>query len=149
MSKIQSIRDALAGGPLAFRKLHEAVGGVDKQLRDLLYAYGREIKVGKDDDRTVSLKARRSPPPKRKKPAGKSAKKTTRRPFKKLADRLASSGNGASLRDLVLDNFLVAGAELRKAVRDQVDGVEDDEILMTALANHERAEQLHAAARTA
>ena len=63
MSKTQQIRDALAAGPLAFRKLHEQIGGDDMKLRDLLFnlKYRGQVKIGNDEDKTVSL--RRAPPP--------------------------------------------------------------------------------------
>jgi len=61
MSKIQQIRDALAAGPLTFRDLHLKIGGDDKKLRDLLYAYTGQVKVGDDEDKTVKL-LRATPP---------------------------------------------------------------------------------------
>jgi len=71
MSKIQQIRDALAAGPLTFRDLHLKIGGDDKKLRDLLYAYTGQVKVGDDEDKTVKLLRATPPGAKRKKPAGK------------------------------------------------------------------------------
>jgi len=142
MSKTQQIRDALAAGPLAFRKLHEQIGGDDMKLRDLLFnlKYRGQVKIGNDEDKTVSL--RRAPPQgKSKKPAGKKGKRV-KRPYKRLAEKHSRKSNGADIGALALDNYLGAGALLRQAIEDGVDSLDDNFALRNALANHERAEQI-------
>lgn len=154
MSKIQQIRDALANGPLAFRKLHEQIGGEDKKLRDLLYAYKAEFKVGGDDDRTITATGRRAPPrSKGKKPAGKKGKRV-KRPYKKIAERVARASrltpdSSRDLGSLALTNYRAAGALLRQAVVDGVDGLDENLALRNAIDNHDRAEQILNAARGA
>jgi hypothetical protein len=146
MSKSQTIRDALAGGALTFRELHLKIGGDDKKLYDLCcYLRGRgEIKIAGDEDKTVSLSARRAPPRKGKRSAGK---KTVNRPYKRLADRHAPAANDADLRALALDNYIGASALLRQAVEDGVEDLAVAHGLRNALANHDRAEKLLAAAK--
>ena len=74
-----------------------------------------------------------------------------KRPYKRIADKHAvrSAANGADLSALVLDNLLAAGIELRQAIEDQVEGLEEDAVIQSALANLERAEKILAAARGA
>jgi len=153
MTATQTIRDTLAGGPLPFRQLHLKIGGDDRKLYDLCcYLRGRsEIKIATDEDKTITLlksgggkRAARNG----KKPAGK---KAVKRPYKRIAQKHAArhNANGADLGALVLDNLLAAAAELRQAIRDQVEGLEEDAVIQSALANLERAEKIHAAARGA
>lgn len=132
MSTAKDVRAALASGPLAFRKLHEKVGGDDMKLRKALsnLEYTGWLTVGEDEDRTVSLKARRAG----KKPAGKrggkavkksaprSSRRSAKRPYKALAD-------------------------LRRVLKEQVENIEDNPVMQFALTNYERAENLYAAAR--
>ena len=148
MSKTQTIRDALAGGPLAFRKLHLEIGGDDKKLIDLCcYLRTRgEIKIAADEDRTITLlksgggkRAAR----KGKKPAGK---KAVKRPYKRLADK-AARHNDSDLPALALDNYIGAGALLRQAIEDGVEDLDNAHGIRAALANHDRAEKLLAAAK--
>ena len=150
MSKSQNIRDALAGGPLSFRDLHLKIGGDDKKLTDLCcYLRTRgEIKIGSDEDRTVTLL--RSGGGKRaarkgKRPAGK---KAVKRPFKRLAEKVARR-KLIDLPALALDNYLGAGALLCQAVEDGVEDLTVAHGLRNALANHDRAEKILAAARGA
>jgi hypothetical protein len=148
MTKTHAIRDALAGGPLAFRQLHLKIGGDDKKLNDLCcYLRTRgELKIGGDEDHTITLLksggGTRSSR-KGKKPAGK---RIVKRPYKRLADKTAAR-NGADLRALALDNYVGAGALLRQAIEDGVEDLENALGLRAALANHDRAERLLAAAR--
>jgi len=162
MSRIQQVRDALAAGPIPFRDLHLKIGGDDVKLRQTLYGmtHAGEVKVGDDEDKTVKL-LRSTPQGKRKKPAHKSLRrfqrrmnkgKHVKRPYKKLAQRVAGSSlrpHPSSLPDLALANYLGAGALLRQAIEDQVDGLDDNFALRNAVANHERAEQILDAARPA
>ena len=153
MSKTQTIRDALAAGPVAFKKLHETVGGTDKQLGDLLmYLRGKgEVKIGTDDEKTITLK-RRATPPQGKKPAKKAGKRAGRKAvktYRDLADKHAN-GNGSrgvnGYNKIALDNLVGAGALLRQAIEDGVEGLDDNHSLRQAIANQERAEKLLQAA---
>jgi len=147
MSKTQTIRDALAGGPLAFRQLHLKIGGDDKKLYDLCcYLRTRgEIKIAADEDRTITLLksgggriARKG-----KRTAGK---KAVKRPYKRLADK-AAQRNSAGLPALALDNYIGAGALLRQAIEDGVEDLKAAIGLRNALANHDRAEKILAATK--
>jgi len=150
MNRTTQIRDALAAGPLAFRKLHEQIGGDDVRLRQTLYAmtHAGEVKVGDDEDKTVKL-LRTPPQGKRKKPAGNKGKHM-KRPYKKLIERVAArKPNGADIGTLALANYLGAGALLRQAIEDGVEDLSECHGLRNAITNHERAEQILNAARAA
>ena len=153
MKKTVMIRDALAGGALPFRQLHLKIGGDKKKLHYLCnYLRTRgELKIAGDEDRTVTLLRSgggKAAPRKSKKPAGK---KAVKRPYKRLVEKHAArhAANGTELGALVLDNLLAAAAELRQAIKDQVEGLEEDAVIQSALANLERAEKILAAARGA
>ena len=147
MSKTQTIRDALAGGPLAFRQLHLKIGGDDKKLTDLCcYLRTRgEVKIGDDEDRTITLL--KSGGGKRAAPKGKKSvgEKAVKRPYKRLAAKVAR--DGAELPALALDNYVAAGALLRQAIEDGVDDLDGALGIRAALANHDRAEKLFIAAK--
>jgi hypothetical protein len=160
MTLPKQIRETLASGPIPFRELHEKIGGADDKLMRACsnLAYKSELTIGNDEDKTITLKSRRTAPPQGrnsrpgKKSAGKKAKRAGngKRPYKRLADRHAGKGaNGVGLKDLVLANYLAAGAELRAAVKNEVEGFEDNPVLVAAIAHHERAEQIHDATRAA
>ena len=77
-----------------------------------------------------------------------------KRPYKRLAQRVAGSSlrphpSSLNLGSLALANYLGAGALLRQAIEDGVDGIEENFALRNAVANHERAEQILTAARPA
>ena len=55
--------------------------------------------------------------------------------------------NGGGLADLALENLIAASESLRAAVRNQVEGAEEDEVLSAALTQMERAERILAATR--
>ena len=151
MSKTQSIRDALAGGPLTFHHLHLKIGGDSKVLSNLcLYLRAKgEVKIGSDEDRTITLLSRRAPPQgRRAKSAGKG--KLMKRPYKRIADKHARarpSSNGADLRSLAAENLIAAGALLRQTIEDGVEGLEQNFAIKHALDNQRRAEQLWQAAQ--
>ena len=164
MSKPQQIRDALAPGPLSFRDLHLKIGGDDAQLRTCLgnMQYKGQLTVARDENKTVTLTGRRAPPQgKGKKPAHKSLRrfqrrmnkgKRVKRPYKRLADGVSRSSlvtrhSSLNLGALALDNYLGAGALLRQAIKDQVEGLADNHALRNAVENHERAEEILNAAR--
>jgi hypothetical protein len=145
MSMTQSIRDALAGGKLTFKKLHETVGGDDIKLKALLSNLKQRgiIKIAKDDERTITL--RKSAPPQggRKKPAGR--KKAVR---KSPARRAGTPGPAEQFRQILVDNIIGAGKLLRQAVEDQVEIDPTNFALRNAMDNHARAEQLYAAGQS-
>jgi len=163
MTKPQQIRDALAPGPLSFRDLHLKIGGDDAQLRKCLsnMQNNGHLNVARDEDKTVTLTVRRAPPRKGKKPAHKSLRrfqrrmnkgKRVKRPYKRLADGVSRSSlvtrhSSLNLGALALDNYLGAGALLRQAIKDQVEGLADNHALRNAVENHERAEEILNAAR--
>jgi hypothetical protein len=145
----KQIKDQLAaaGGKRTFRQLHEEIGGDDAKITKALYnlKYNGKVKVADDDDRTVSLLTRKAAPPqgRRAKPAGK---KAVKRPYKRLAAKVARR-NGVDIPALALDNYIGAGALLRQAIEDGVDDLSTAHGLRNALANHDRAEKILAAAK--
>lgn len=172
MSKAAKIRDALPPGTELNRSgMLDATGIPDKRLDAVLYAFtarGEVLvrdKAGEPHYRidpdykrgTVKKKKAAGTGPKKaaKKKSGKKKERAVRkskdRPFRDLADRYTAKHKKAAerLRELALDNYLVASAELRKVVRDQVEAIEGNPALAAAVAAHERAEGLHAAARSA
>lgn len=78
---------------------------------------------------------------KKKRAARKSAK---RRSLRDIARRVAAGKT--DLRSVVTENLIGAGAMLAIAVRQGVEGIEENPQLLAALQNHERAEKLHEAA---
>ena len=132
------IREALAKGPLAFKKLHEAIGGDDAKLARALgnMKYKGEVKIGDDDDKTIKLLGRKDAPPQGrrsssgKKPAGKRGKKGKKLTIRKIADRMQRTPQAEQFRDIVLDNLIGAGALLRQAVEDGVDGLDQNFSIM-------------------
>ena len=166
MSKTAKIRDALPPGTELNRSgMLDATGIPDKKLNAVLYAFttrgevlvrdkGGEphYRIDPDYKRGGNQKRAAKPGPKKAaKGKKKGVRKNKRRPFKDLADRHVGQKkkNEEHLRTLALDNYLAASAELRKTVRDQVDAIESNPVLAAAIAAHERAEALHAAARSA
>lgn len=72
----------------------------------------------------------------------------TKRPYRRLLKNVTRRvDDDAALRALALENFVAATAQLRTAVRDCVDGADDDPVLSAAIANHDRAARLFHAAR--
>lgn len=78
---------------------------------------------------------------KKKRAARKSAK---RKSLREIARRVAAGK--PDLRAAATENLIGAGAMLAIAVRNGVEGIEENPSLLAALQNHERAEKLHAAA---
>ena len=72
-----------------------------------------------------------------------------KRPYKRLAEKHSRKSNGADIGALALDNYLGAGALLRQAIEDGVDGLDGNFALRNAVDNHQRAEQMLVAARPA
>ncbi len=178
MTQAAKIRDALpAGTELTRSQVLDATGIPEKRLDAVLYAFtargevlvrpkngephyridpdytrgGKKKNVAKAGERK-GAKAQKKGAGKRGARGGKKgARKNQQRPFKDLADRLANRPKKGSerIRDLALENYIAASIELRKAVRDQVDAIESNPVLASAIAAHERAEGLHTAARSA
>ena len=165
MSKTAKIRNALVGGPLPLSQLLEKTGSLGRKSTYDLCCYLRtrgEVTIDTSSDDPVIKLTGRTPTPKRagnksKKPAGRRGKgksiKHARKAGKIVTLRgIARKHIGApviSLCDLALDNYLAAGAQLRVAIKEQVDGVDEDAVLKSALDNHDRAEKMFCAARTA
>lgn len=157
MSKSQDIRDALAGGALTFKQLHEKVGGTDKQLLDLC-CYLRtkgQVKIGSDEDKTITPTGRRGAPPQArraasgKKSAGKKkGGRKTVRSYRQLADKTVNGHKGGGgYQSIVLENLVGAGVLLRQAVEDGVELDANNFGLKHAMDNYERAAKLYKAAQ--
>lgn len=159
MSKAEKIRQALAGGKkLALPEIRELVPGIQSGYITAMVKRGELIAEGEGHKHTYRLNPDYTPdapphahsrPTKRKKRIQghmtmKRARKAARS-GKTLADITARLAQ-PSTRDLALDNYIGASALLRTALRDQVDGLEDNPMLVAALAQHERAEKLVRAA---
>ncbi len=151
MSKTKDVRDALAKGPLTFRKLHETVGGDDIKLLALLrnLQYRGQLKIGTDDERTIKLtgkapKERGTGKPRRRKATAPAIPTPGATSYKDVADRFTSNKPlpADQLRSIILENLIASGAGLRKAVHDQVEGADDNAELRSALDQSERAERL-------
>jgi hypothetical protein len=82
----------------------------------------------------------------RKKTAGKKNGLTYKELAQRARDRKKSNGHG--LEALAVENHLAAGVTLRDYLRGNIDGFEDDKVLVNLVDNHERAESLVKAART-
>jgi len=155
MTKAAKIREALtavAPGGLTLQQLADKTG-ITKLLSANLGAFTQrgEVTAKPDDEGLVRYHIKRDykrgggmpAPRKGTKPAGK---KSVKRPYKRLAIKHAAE-NGADLRVLALDNYIGAGALLRQAIEDGVDDLAAAHGLRAALANHDRAEKLLAAAK--
>lgn len=156
MSKADDIRKALAGGKSLTKEQIAAAVGFTLNNPMTYFARGELISAGPLGNKTYRLNPDRkdtsrapSRPTKRKKRlkghmamqrAGKAA-----RSGKTLAD-IAARLAQPSPRDLALDNYIGASELLRTALRDQVEGLDDNPMLVAALAQHERAEKLVRAA---
>jgi hypothetical protein len=159
MSKAEKIRQALAGGKkLTLPEIREHAPGLKSSYLTAMTKRGELIAEGEGHKHTYRLNPDYTPdapprthprPAKRKKRikghmAMKRARKAVRS-GKTLAD-IAARLREPSARDLALDNYIGASALLRTALRDQVDGLDDNPMLVAALAQHERAEKLVRAA---
>ena len=155
MSKADAIRKALAGGKkLTLPEIREQVPGINGRDVNPLARRGELIAEGQGRKHTYCLNPDYTPdakprPAKRKKRIkGHMAIQRARkagRSGKTLAD-IAARLAQPSPRDLALDNYIGASELLRTALRDQVDGLDDNPMLVAALAQHERAEKLVRAA---
>lgn len=154
MKKAEKIRQALAGGKkLALPEIRERVPGIQSGYITAMVKRGELIAEGEGHKHTYRLNPDYAPdasrPAKRKKRikghmAMQRARKAARN-GKTLAD-IAARLAQPSTRDLALDNYIGASALLRTALRDQVDGLDDNPMLVAVLAQHERAEKLVRAA---
>lgn len=167
MSKTAKIRDALANGPLPLSQLLEKTGSLGRKSTYDLCCYLRtrdEVTIDASSDDPVIKLTGHAPPPNRagnkgKKPAGRRGKHKSKNMKRKHKPKLTyralrekarqPEANGESLPALALDNYLAAGAQLRLAVNEQVEGAAEDAVLKSALDNHDRAEKLLRAARAA
>jgi len=161
MTLAVKLREALpAGTELNRDGMSDATGLTGKRLYNQLYAAttrGELLDRDKNGEKFYRLnpdyqrgghKAKADKP---KKVAGKKGKrkytrKVEKRPYRKL---LKSVSGGAALRDLALDNYLAASALLRTTVGEQVEDVDQNPALTGAIANHDRARTLYAAALAA
>lgn len=150
MSKTAKIREALDAGPLSVQQLTGIIGGTEKQAAALVQYLKSKGQV-KVVDGKVQLHAGRKPAPpqgrreesasKRGKKGGRKAAKT----YKTIADRLKRTPPAEQFRNIILDNLIAAGALLRQAVEDGVDGLDENFAIKNAIANQQRAEQIYQA----
>jgi hypothetical protein len=154
MKKADAIRKALAGGKkLTLAEIREHAPGIKGSDVNRLTQRGELIAEGEGHKHTYRLNPDHTPDPTRidqrkKRIKGHMAMRRARkaaRSGKTLAD-IAARLAQPSTRDLALDNYIGASALLRTALRDQVDGLDDNPMLVAALAQHERAEKLVRAA---
>ena len=160
MSLAAKLRDALpAGTELNRDGMADATGLTGRQLYNQLYAAvarGELLDREKDGEKFWRLNpdyqrkrgGRKPKADKAKKAAGSKGKrkytrKAGKRPYRRL---LKTVGNGVELHALALANYLAASEHLRAAVNEQVEDVEKNPTLSTAVANHDRARTLYAAA---
>ena len=138
MSKSQQIRDALAGGELPIAALHEKIGGPPQKINDLLNFLKTRGEIafrGKGPDRYARLVKRRQGGP----------RPVTRKKHIERTTRPAPASR--SLGDLLEENLIAAGFELRQVVTEQVEDLEKNSELVRAISYHARAEALYKARR--
>lgn len=82
-------------------------------------------------------------PVKRRKKKRAAGHKRHRKSLRDIARRVRKQ---PGLHDIATDNLIGAGAMLAIAVRNGVDGIDENPQLRAALENHERAQKIHAAA---
>lgn len=80
----------------------------------------------------------------KKKRGHKNSRKPARRTMRDIADRLAAAraADKALIEGLAMDNMIEAGIALAAVVRAQVEGLEDNPALMSAVEQQERAAKL-------
>ena len=167
MSLAAKLRDALpAGTELNRDGMSDATGLTGKRLYNQLYAAtarGELLEREKEGEKFYRLNpdyerkrgGRKAKADKPKKAAGargrkdprKYTRKIGKRPYRRLLKRMNGNQESASeLHALALANYLAASALLRTTVGEQVERVEENMALATAVANHDRARSLYAAA---
>jgi hypothetical protein len=154
MKKADAIRKALAGGKkLTLPEIREHAPGLKSSYLTAMTKRGELIAEGEGHKHTYRLNPDHTLDvtridQRKKRIKGHTAMRRARkaaRSGKTLADITARLAQ-PSPRDLALDNYIGASELLRTALRDQVDGLDDNPMLVAALAQHERAEKLVRAA---
>jgi hypothetical protein len=154
MSKADAIRKALAGGKkLTLPEIREHAPGLKSSYLTAMAKRGELIAEGQGHKHTYRLNPDHTLDvtridQRKKRIKGHMAIQRARkaaRSGKTLADITARLAQ-PSPRDLALDNYIGASELLRTALRDQVDGLDDNPMLVAVLAQHERAEKLVRAA---
>lgn len=136
----KKVREALAGieAPgLTMPAISALIGGKATVSVASMVKAGELTMVGEGRKHTYYLNPEFTEPP---------ANKPERKTMKDIARKHVDKPKPATLPELALENLLAAGEQLRVTIRNQVEGVEDDEILTAALTAHERAEKLLSAA---
>ena len=157
MSAKEKIRLTLSGDKkLTRREMREAKGVFSASALARMVKSGEVIAEGEGHKHTYRLNPDFNrdyvmdprPTKRKKRIKGHMAMKRARkaaRSGKTLADITARLAQ-PSTRDLALDAYIGASELLRTALRDQVDGLDDNPMLVAVLAQHERAEKLVRAA---
>ena len=133
----KKVREALTGvkAPgLTLPALSELIGGSAQSSVASMVKTGELVMAGEGRKHTYYLAA-----------ASNGEIKT----MKEVASKHASPKpkNGSGLADLALENLIAAGESLCAAVRNQVEGAEEDEVLSAALTQMGRAQRILAATR--
>ena len=163
MSKTHKIRNALAGGQLPLSQLLEKTGSLGRKSTYDLCCYLRtrgEVTIDtSSDDPVIKLTGSKPRSASKKKPGKRAqrskAPKRTYKPRKIVTlkgivrKHAGATASTPRLSDLAFDNYIAAGVQLRVVIHEQVDGVDEDVVLKSALDNHDRAEKLFRAARAA
>lgn len=148
MNKADKIREALiavAPGGLTYAQLTDKTGIDRKQVGPNVASFTQRgevlVKADKDGLNRYHLN-----------PDYRSGNKPSdprrgRKPAAMPRVHKPKAGNGADLAALALDNYIAAGALLRQAIEDGVDDLAGALGIKAALANHDRAEKLLAAAK--
>lgn len=160
MSKAAKIREALkavAPGGLTKDQLADKTGIPAAKVPGMMFAFVKRKECRVENDKEGLSRyhinpsytpGRKSAPPqgKGKKPAGKKKGGRKVRTYRDLANKTNGHRGADGYNKIALDNLVAAGTMLRKAVNDEVEGIDPDSGLAAAIANHDRATKLLEAA---